>query len=77
MSHRKFRPGGGFSEAIGVAVERVNPSSVKPIFGRKKKEKMFFRKFYSYFSFYAGEKNFGWLHFTVHQLHNNLTPPLW
>ena len=33
----------------------LNPFSAKPIFGRKKK---FFRKFYSYFSFYAREINF-------------------
>ena len=34
----------------------VDPFSGKLIFGRKKKK--FFRKFYSYFSFYATEKNF-------------------
>ena len=34
----------------------INHFSAKPIFGRKKKKS--FRKFYSYFSFYAREKNF-------------------
>ena len=35
----------------------INPFNTKPISGRKKKKKKkkFFTKFYSYFSFYAGE----------------------
>ena len=32
----------------------INPFTVEPTFGREKKKK-FFIKFYSYFSFYAGE----------------------
>ena len=36
----------------------VNPFSAKLFFGKKKKRKnFFFRKFYSYFSFYARERN--------------------
>ena len=40
-----------------MIINSFNPFSAKPIFGRKKK-KSFFRKFYSYHSFYDREKKF-------------------
>ena len=44
-----------FNFNMGKKEILINPFSTKPIFGQKKK--VFFKKLYSYFSFYAGEIN--------------------
>ena len=48
---------GDIEGKVDAKLSVIKPFSAKPIFGRKRK-KMFFRKFYIYFSFYAREKYF-------------------